>query len=452
MRHYGASIFQLTMKKISIYTLLFQTEGENYIFNTQSLAKVRISNELYNFIINSDFDKIDRKTLSVLEQKKIIVDENDKYSFFNEMAMKTNIANFDSSTITLYIMPTIGCNFACPYCFEGEKKKKSMNDETINNIIKFLNISSAKSLSLHWYGGEPLTRFDLMKKIYNKIVNETSLEIIDHNIITNGYLIDDDVIDFFRNTQLKNIQITLDGCKEIHNSKRFDSLTKEGSFDRIVSNICRLSKELPKTHVNVRINVDKNNFKDFVPLYAFLHNECDSNSNVFVYPAVIKNYNNVEENKCFTNKELFALYKYYKEHGCVVNYFPLANKHTCSLCNAFTYTIGPEGEYYKCPEDANNPNRVIGYINSKAILRSGLLFRYINEGSQFNRKNCRDCYCFPLCFGGCAKDYLRTKYLNNKANFCHPLKNKEFIKQAFLDEIHDSNCTKSKTNLSFDLY
>lgn len=39
-----------------------------------------------------------------------------------------------------------------------------MDKKTIHNIIRFLNNSSAKELSLHWYGGEPLLRFDLMKK------------------------------------------------------------------------------------------------------------------------------------------------------------------------------------------------------------------------------------------------------------------------------------------------
>ncbi|MER8055552.1 4Fe-4S cluster-binding domain-containing protein, partial [Acinetobacter pittii] len=63
-------------------------------------------------------------------------------------------------------MPTIGCNFCCPYCFEGKKENVSMNEKTIKNIIRFLNDSSAKELSLHWYGGEPLLRFDLMKEIY----------------------------------------------------------------------------------------------------------------------------------------------------------------------------------------------------------------------------------------------------------------------------------------------
>lgn len=81
-----------------------------------------------------------------------------------------------------------------------------------------------------------------------------------------------------------------------------------------------------------------------------------------------------------------------------------------------------------------------------------MMFRYVNEGSQFNRPNCRECFCFPLCFGGCAKDYLRTKYYGKKASYCHPLKNKEFIKQAFLKDIHTSRDCKLTPNYKIDIY
>lgn len=71
-----------------------------------------------------------------------------------------------------------------------------MDKKTIHNIIRFLNNSSAKELSLHWYGGEPLLRFDLMKKIYEGITKETSLKLVSNSIITNGYLINNAILDF----------------------------------------------------------------------------------------------------------------------------------------------------------------------------------------------------------------------------------------------------------------
>jgi|WetSurMetagenome_2_1015567.scaffolds.fasta_scaffold58134_1 uncharacterized protein len=441
------------MKELSIYTLLFQNEGNYYLLNTETLVKAQISESLFQNLSNKDFSDINVDTLDILLKKHIIVEEKDKYNFFNKMEIETNTVNYDMSTITLYIMPTIGCNFCCPYCFEGPKPEKSMNSKTIDYIVHFLNNTSAKYLSLHWYGGEPLIRFDLMKQIYEKITHETSLKISNHNIITNGYLINDEVINFFKRTQMSNVQITLDGKKDIHDQKRFLKITREGTFDRLISNIKKLGDELPKCNINVRVNIDKQNYKDFVYIYHFVHKECDINNNITVYPAIIKAYDKSGKriaSNCFSHEELFSLYKYYEEKGCNVNFFPLPHKHTCSICNLCTFTIGPEGEYYKCPEDANDPKRIIGNINSESIVNQSLLMMYVNESSQFKRKKCKNCLCFPICFGGCGKEYLKDVYHNAKINYCHPLKNKKFLKQAFLEDIKNKN-RKVKNNYIIDI-
>lgn len=144
-----------------------------------------------------------------------------------------------------------------------------MDKKTIHNIIRFLNNSSAKELSLHWYGGEPLLRFDLMKKIYEGITKETSLKLVSNSIITNGYLINNAILDFFKSTNMNKIQITLDGEKVTHDKKRHLKDNLEGTFDKIISNIKLLSKQLPKSHIYVRVNIDKNNYKEFVNIYHF---------------------------------------------------------------------------------------------------------------------------------------------------------------------------------------
>lgn len=435
------------MRDLSIYTFLFQEKGNYYLFNTETLAKAKITLPLYENLSKGNFENIDAETVNVLEQKHIIVNEEDKYNFYNQMEIDTNIINYDTSTLTLFLIPTIGCNLQCPYCFEGNKPNLSMKEDTTNAIIEFINKSSAKKLSLHWYGGEPLTRFDLMQYIYNRICNETNLKITEHTIITNGYLIDDDVLSFFKQTNLNNIQITLDGKKELHNKKRFLKETKEGTFDKIIENIKKLNTFIPECNISVRVNIDKNNYTDFVDLYKYIHETCEIKSSIYVYPAIIKAYdeNNLTlKNECLKNEDLFQVFDYYKKNGCSVEFFPKSHKHGCSACNVCTFTIGPNGEYYKCPEDANNPQNIIGYINDDQIKNKKLVVEYINQSSQFKRKNCRDCLCFPICSGGCGKDYLRIIYKKYKINCCHPLKNKIILKKAFLEEINCKNKNKDK--------
>lgn len=52
-----------------------------------------------------------------------------------------------------------GCNFNCPFCFEGGRKNlaNKMSDETFDKILQKLKQEKANRLVL--MGGEPLTNF-----------------------------------------------------------------------------------------------------------------------------------------------------------------------------------------------------------------------------------------------------------------------------------------------------
>lgn len=65
-------------------------------------------------------------------------------------------------------------------------------------------------------------------------MSETKLKITGHSIVTNGYLINDDTISFFKDSELNHIQITLDGCRENHNRTRFLKHDKSGTYDIIL--------------------------------------------------------------------------------------------------------------------------------------------------------------------------------------------------------------------------
>lgn len=98
-----------------------------------------------------------------------------------------------------------------------------------------------------------------MSEIYDRIGKDCKIKIINHSIVTNGYLINDNVIDFFRRANLKHIQITLDGCEENHNKTRFLKADHSDTYNKIVSNILKTAKELPSISINVRVNINKKN-------------------------------------------------------------------------------------------------------------------------------------------------------------------------------------------------
>ena len=61
---------------------------------------------------------------------------------------------------------TVDCNMRCVYCFK-EKRSEHMSEQTAMDAILWLIYASghAKKLNVALIGGEPLLRFDLIKKL-----------------------------------------------------------------------------------------------------------------------------------------------------------------------------------------------------------------------------------------------------------------------------------------------
>lgn len=57
-----------------------------------------------------------------------------------------------------------------------------------------------------------------------------------HSIVTNGTLLNDDAISLFQEFPLDNMQVTFDGFRDSHNSKRFFK-SGEGTFDLILNKL-----------------------------------------------------------------------------------------------------------------------------------------------------------------------------------------------------------------------
>lgn len=166
-------------KILSIYTYLFSRDGNHYLYNSESGFYSKISPRLYEELYDERLESLDQSTLQILQKHKIIVDNKDKYNYYYLAKLKFLQQCFNPQTLSLVVAPTSGCNFACPYCFEGVKETKFMDDETISWLIKFINdYKQAENIHITWYGGEPLMAFHIMKKIYERIKKETKLKLL----------------------------------------------------------------------------------------------------------------------------------------------------------------------------------------------------------------------------------------------------------------------------------
>lgn len=116
---------------------------------------------------------------------------------------------------------TMGCNMRCGHC--GSSCENALPGELTGQEALEL-CDQIADLGLKWItlsGGEPLTRQDI-----DKLVQRLSDRGVLVNIITNGLLMDQKMVNRLKGSGISTVAISIDGTREIH-----DEIRKEGAFD-----------------------------------------------------------------------------------------------------------------------------------------------------------------------------------------------------------------------------
>lgn len=135
--------------------------------------------------------------------------------------------------LTLYTAVGSGsCPMACKYCFLAKSgRKQVLPISTLHYAIDFIHAIIDKP-TLHFFGTEPIMQFDLIReaRIY--------APDIPISLTTNGYLLDDEKIDWIARNNVRIYVYSIDGGRE-HNLNRLTIDGKE-TWDRVIGNLRKL--------------------------------------------------------------------------------------------------------------------------------------------------------------------------------------------------------------------
>jgi len=406
----------------SKYNYLYNsTKYGLFVYNSRTNSFVKINEELFNICkeIENDISKIDKlenKVLNEFKELKILTSEFDENNYFTQSKYLKRRQSFTTDVLGLVIAPTYSCNFACPYCYETDLPNIHMSAKVEDGIIEFIkSFEKAKSITLSWHGGEPLLRFNNIKSLLEKFKKE-NINLSNHYLVTNGFLLDKDKIMFFKEHNLKSAQITIDGLEEKHNKSR---IHKSGipTFNKILKNIDILTEEYPECLANIRVNIHQDNKEDYHVLHKEL-NDRWKGKNINIYYAYVNDHTNFQE-ACLENKnKLKFMVDLYKKHGFKnLQFYP---KHKIGGCTADynnSFVIGPLGELYKCWVDLGRKEKEIGSVFSNK-LNLQLISEYVTGTDKFNDEKCKKCFLFPVCDGGCNLYRLDYKMYKKEYNVC----------------------------------
>ena len=277
--------------KISMYTFLFEIDSKFYAYNTLSNALIEIAEDTYKILLvnKNRHTPLQEKDLGCDELYQTLIEnhmitENDRDEFL--LYKSIILAGRSINILNLTIAPTMDCNYSCSYCFENCKRSVYMTEEVISSIIKFLkNNETTKNVHVTWFGGEPLMGINQIRSLYSQMI-QLSDKRYSFSMITNGFLMSLNIIEFLKEMKLRHIQITLDGLKENHNKVKYTSNCAD-TFTRTIKNIDLLVSSAPDIRVDIRVNMNKENADEFAELYAFITERYKTNPQIGIYPAFV---------------------------------------------------------------------------------------------------------------------------------------------------------------------
>ena len=175
---------------------------------------------------------------------------------------------------------TYRCNLNCPYCYVGDdRKKEELTTEEWFRIIDQIPWYSFVTL----VGGEPLVRSDFID-IFMKTSKKTFGKL---NVVSNGILMNDEIIDAFIKSKMLLLSVSLDGYGENHDKNR----NMAGIWDKIMNNFENLNSRKHRPMVDIKTIVLENNLDDLVKLYKM----CDEMKFNFLSVSFLRN-NNLKQN------------------------------------------------------------------------------------------------------------------------------------------------------------
>ena len=400
--------------KLSRFNFLQQFEDATVFFNSMTCALAVVDENFLRVvedIKNNSYDekKYDADLISDMKISGSIVeddiDELERLEFFR------NVAKYDMTKLGMTIAPTLDCNFRCKYCFETHPKGL-MSEEIQAALIKFVEekLTAAKSFSVTWYGGEPLLAKNIIYGLSEKFLALCEKSNIEYDafIITNASLMDDDDVKNFLKYKIGGAQITIDGPKEIHDSRR-KNITNESTFDKLVDRVNALLNE--NLTVIVRINIDKENINRVDELLETLREKIDKFADLKIDFGQVSPFTDIcksIESDCYNNEQyadiMLPLYAKVEAFGFSVNkmaVYPSPRTNFCCSDYANSFVVDNRGEIYRCWNHVGNAKKSCGNVKNFDADNLGKNYLSAIQWNPIRHAKCRECKYLPICMGGC---------------------------------------------------
>lgn len=193
------------------------------------------------FILFTEDRYRENKELTERLEKGLFVSELSPEAFADQvagaMADSRNYL-FQGTGLHIFVV-TSACNQDCIYCqaHQDAEHFRQMEWQNAQRALALAMQSPNSELSIEFQGGEPLTAFDLVKRMICYAEEHAGRKKLRFSIATNLTLLTEEMFLFFREHGI-GLSTSLDGPEELHDRNR-PFLTGGGTYQKVTANLRR---------------------------------------------------------------------------------------------------------------------------------------------------------------------------------------------------------------------
>ena len=442
----------------------------DFIYNSLYINSRIISHDLYAAInlikgksVQECKELLGEDVFVELQQNNFIVEcgQDERSQLKNELLERKEKLESGCFFQRMHLSTTNKCNMNCEYCFcnqfeysggdlrfPSEKMEFDVADKAITEAINVIKKNNNTSLSIEFFGGEPLLNHQLIISVLEKYGNGENYGLeITYGCTTNGAFVADELLPYLKKYNVR-VAISIDYIDYEHNTFR-GAGTSNIKWDQIDKNICKLSNqgiELKFQSVLSEQTWDKYNF-NLIDYAAEKHIKAVGIILSFDFefykkysPKLIAAKVLEVNDYCKSKNIQLSGYWYLSFLGLIYpeQWNQRRDWKTCPTIGRLL-SIEPNGDVYACKTTAKK----MGNVNHFMDIFKNENYQYYAMRAYSNSDECDGCEFEGVCSGNCAgavedkyKDISRT----NK-EYCETVKEilngllTRYLKEIDIDQL-----------------
>ena len=374
---------------------------------------------------------------SLYIEKGYLIEEKDEKKLYRKKYLDFT-DEYENSELQIFFVPNYSCNFNCSYCYQNEYEANGENykSELIDAFYKYVDDNFAdRKKYITIFGGEPLLSGKISQDRITQLLDGAQSRGLGTAVVTNGYNLKL-YLPLFKGKYIREIQVTLDGTKDIHDKRR-PLKNGESTFDQIAEGIDQaLEQGYP---INLRVVIDRENILNLPDLSKFAIEKGWTENSLFK-TQLGRNYElhtcQTAQSNLFTRLEMYEeLYSLIKTNPEILEFhkpafsvarflsdkgeLPTPLFDSCPGCkNEWAFDF--KGNIYSCTATVGKNGEELGSFYPEVTKKDEIISEWENRDVT-SIPECRDCSLQLACGGGCGS-VAKNRTGNLYTGDCRPVK------------------------------